>query len=97
MDCGRLINFTVNLLEEENCCKGENIPELKELIKTNCIMLILFSVIFNKEFFSDEYIGIIDEYLPFSIKYIENIRFKLGKKFKKIEKRTLGTWGIARK
>ena len=81
----KLINFTVNLLEEEKCFKGENIPELKELIKTNCIMLVLFSVILNKEFFSDEYIRVIDEHLPFSIKYIENIKFKLRKKFKKIE------------
>ncbi|MDV4150075.1 hypothetical protein R0131_04415 [Clostridium sp. AL.422] len=81
----KLINFTVSLLKEENCFKGENIPELKELIKTNCIMLILFSVIFSKEFFSDEYIKVIDEYLPFSIKYIEKIKFKLRKKFKKIE------------
>ena len=81
----KLINFTVNLLEEENCFKGENIPELKELIKTNCIMLILFSVILSKEFFSSQYIKIIDEYLPFSIKYIENIKFKVRKKFKKIE------------
>ena len=81
----KLINFTVNLLEEENCFKGENIPELKELIKTNCIMLILFSVILSKEFFSSQYIKIIDEYIPFSIKYIENIKFKVRKKFKKIE------------
>ena len=81
----KLINFTVTLLEEERCFKGENVPELKELIKTNCIMLILVSVILSKEFFSDEYIKVIDEYLPFSIKYIENIKFKLRKKFRKIE------------
>jgi len=81
----KLINFTVSLLEEESCFKGENIQELKELIKTNCIMLILFSVILSKEFFSAQYIKNIDEYLPFSIKYIENIKFKVRKKFKKIE------------
>ncbi|MFU7514475.1 hypothetical protein [Clostridium sp. HCS.1] len=81
----KLINFTVSLLEEESCFKGENIPELKELIKTNCIMLILFSVILSKEFFSAQYIKDINEYLPFSIKYIENIKFKVRKKFKKIE------------
>ncbi len=81
----KLINFTVSLLEEESCFKGQNIPELKELIKTNCIMLILFSVILSKEFFSSEYIKVINEYLPFSIKYIENIKFKVRKKFRKIE------------
>lgn len=66
-------------LKEDSCFKGENIHELKELIKTNCIMLILFSVILSKEFFSSEYINVIDEYLPFSIKYIESIKFKLRK------------------
>ena len=81
----KLINFTCTLLKEENCFRGQNIPELKELIKTNCIMLILFSAILSKEFFSSEYIKAINEYLPFSIKYIENIKFKLRKKFKKIE------------
>ena len=81
----KLINFTIRLLEEENSFKGENTPELKELIKTNCIMLILVSVVLSKEFFSDEYVKVINEYLPFSIKYIENIKFKIRKKFKKLE------------
>ena len=81
----KLINFTVMFLKEDSCFKGENIHELKELIKTNCIMLILFSVILSKEFFSSEYINVIDEYLPFSIKYIESIKFKLRKKIRKIE------------
>ncbi|MCI6693482.1 MULTISPECIES: hypothetical protein [unclassified Clostridium] len=81
----KLINFTIKFLEEEHCFKGENILELKELIKTNCIMLILVSVVLSKEFFSAEYVKVINEYLPFSIKYIENIKVKLRKKFKKIE------------
>ncbi len=81
----KLINFTVKLLRDANCFKGENIVELKELIKTNCIMLILFSVVLSKDFFTNGYINIIEEYLPFSIKYIESIKFKLRKKFRKIE------------
>ncbi|WP_195263239.1 hypothetical protein [Clostridium sp. 1001275B_160808_H3] len=81
----KLINFTTLFLEKDSCFKGKNIPELKELIKTNCIMLILFSVVLSKEFFSSEYIKIINEYLPFSIKYIENINFKIRKKIRKIE------------
>lgn len=81
----KLINFTITVLNNTSCFKGENINELKELIKTNCIMLILFSVILSKEFFSSNYINIIEEYLPFSIKYIENIKFKLRKKVKKVE------------
>lgn len=81
----KLINFTVMFLKEATCFKGENESELKELIKSNCIMLIMFSVILNKEFFSKEYINTIDQYLPFSIKYIETIQTKFRKKFSKIE------------
>ena len=81
----KLISFTITILNDTNCFKGENIKELKELIKTNCIMLILFSIILSKEFFSSSYISLIEEYLPFSIKYIENIKFKLRKKVKKLE------------
>lgn len=81
----KLINFTITALNNNSCFKGENINELKELIKTNCIMLILFSAILSKEFFSSNYINVIEEYLPFSIKYIENIKFKLRKKVKKVE------------
>lgn len=81
----KLINFTTEVLDDTTCFKGQNIIELKELIKTNCIMLILFSIILSKEFFTSNYIKAIEEYSPFSIKYIENIKFKLRKKVKNIE------------
>lgn len=81
----KLINFTLTVLNDSTCFKGRNIMELKELIKINCIMLILFSVILSKEFFSIEYIKSIEEYLPFSIKYIEKIKYKLRKKVRKLK------------
>lgn len=81
----KLINFTLTVLNDSTCFKGRNIMELKELIKINCIMLILFSVILSKEFFSIEYIKSIEQYLPFSIKYIEKIKYKLRKKVRKLK------------
>lgn len=81
----KLINFTLTVLNDSTCFKGQNIMELKELIKTNCIMLILFSVILSKEFFSIEYIKSIEIYLPFSMKYIEKIKYKLRKKVRKLK------------
>jgi len=78
----KLINFTINVVDDFK--KQENNERLKNLIKDNCIMLILFSISLSKEFFSKEYIKEKEEYLPFTIKYIENLKNNLKKKFKKI-------------
>ena len=43
-------------------------------------MLILFSVILSKEYFSDKYIKKIEGYLPFTIGYIENLKGKISNK-----------------
>lgn len=78
----KLINFTINVVDDFK--KKEDIQRLKNLIKDNCIMLILFSMALSKEFFSKKYIKEKEEYLPFTIKYIENLKNNLKKKFKKI-------------
>lgn len=84
LDCivNKLINFTINVVDDF-VMQREN-QKLKNLIKDNCIMLILFSISLSKEFFSKEYIKEKEEYLPFTIKYIENLKMNLKKKFKKI-------------
>lgn len=84
LDCivNKLINFTIKVVDDF-VMQREN-QKLKNLIKDNCIMLILFSTVLSKEFFSKEYIKEKEEYLPFTIKYIENLKMNLKKKFKKI-------------
>jgi len=79
----KLINFTLDFMDNHNCIKNKN--TLKELIKNNCIMLILFSIVLSKEYFSDKYVEKIEGYLPFTIKYIENLKDKLSKKINKKE------------
>lgn len=81
----KLINFTVNLVDNLKCKNKENEDGLKELIKNNCIMLILFSIALSKEYFSKEYVKTIEEYLPFTIEYLENLKIKIGKKFEEME------------
>ena len=54
------------------------------MIKDNCVMLILFSIVLSKEFFSKEYVKEKEKYLPFTIEYIEKLKKNLKKKFKKI-------------
>lgn len=74
----KLIDFTVTFMDNHNCLKGKE--DLRELIKNNSLMLILFSIILSKEYFSDKYVKKIEGYLPFSIEYIEGLKDKLSRK-----------------
>ncbi|MBD7910713.1 MULTISPECIES: hypothetical protein [Clostridium] len=76
----KLLNFTIDFIDGHSVLNNKT--NLKKLIKNNCVMLILFSIVMSKNFFSEEYVNKIEEYLPFSIKYIENIRIRLEEKFK---------------
>lgn len=81
----KLINYTINLIDEANCFVGKNHLELKKLIKNNCISMILIAVIKNKKYFSKEYIESLEEYLLMSSKYIGKMDKKIGRKFNKLK------------
>ncbi|WP_346878237.1 MULTISPECIES: hypothetical protein [unclassified Clostridium] len=82
----KLINLTIHVLDDATCFKGENIEDLKKLIKDNCILMIIFAIVMNKNYFSKEYVKEISKYLPFTISYIENIKGNLRRKFENIKK-----------
>lgn len=82
----KLINFTINIVDEFKFEKCEDDIELKNLIKDNCVMLILFSMVLSKRFFSKENIKEKSKSLPFTIKYIENLKSNLYNKFRSIKK-----------
>lgn len=75
----KLINFTNDFVEELKP-KGDNGENIKLLIKNDCIMLILFSIVASREYFSKDYVKNIEEYLPFTINYIEELRCSLKEK-----------------
>lgn len=77
----KLINLTIKVIDDAQCFVCENSNELKKLIKNNCIYMILFAVIDNKEYFSEGYIDNILKYLPFSLEYCINIKSNLTKRF----------------
>lgn len=78
----KLINLIIEIIDSAICFKGGNIEELKELIKDNCITMLLFAIIDAKEYFSKEYIKSINGYLPFTLSYVEGISQRFKKKFK---------------
>lgn len=81
----KLINFTIKLIDEAKCFVCENHMELRNLIKNNCITMILIAIIKNKKYFSKEYIQNIEEYLIISSKYIRAMDKNMKKKFRKLK------------
>ncbi|MGL5085460.1 MAG: class 1 isoprenoid biosynthesis enzyme [Clostridium sp.] len=78
----KLINITIEIVDKATCFKGNNILELKELIKNNCITMILFAIVASKDYFSKEYINTISKYLPFSLNYVITMETTIKNKFK---------------
>lgn len=71
----KLINFTIELID------GFKINNKNEsvitMIKNDCLMLILFSVVYNADFFSKEYIKEIEKFIPYTISYSLEIKEKI--------------------
>lgn len=86
----KVINLTACIVKEAKCFKCENEKELKKLIEDNCVLMILFAVVLAKEFFSRGYVKDIEKYLPFTIVYIEKLKGRMQKKFKKVKKMYYG-------
>ena len=78
----KLINIIIDIVDNAKCFKGENIEELKNLIKDNCITMVLFAIVDNKKYFSKEYIKELGEYLPFTLRYMEGLEIIIKNKFK---------------
>lgn len=74
----KLICFIETLVEDFNMTqKG-----IKELIKDDCILLVLVAAILNKEYFSEAYIEKIIAYLPFSMPFLEHFKEEMSVKMK---------------
>lgn len=82
----KLINLTIKVVDDAECFVCKNTNELKELIKNNCIYMILFAIIDNKEYFTHEYLENIKNYLPFTIEFCEKLKVDISKKFKNLKK-----------
>lgn len=82
----KLINLTIKVVDDAECFVCKNTKELKELIKNNCIYMILFAIIDNKEYFTQEYLENIKNYLPFTIEFCEGLKADISKKFKNLKK-----------
>lgn len=80
-----LINFTFELLDNANFLNPPNIESLKELIRKNCLQLILFAIAKNKRLYSKEYFKIVQAYFPYTPRYMRSIYNRLRKKYSNIK------------
>jgi len=81
----KIINLTQSVVKDARCFKGNNVVELKNLIITNCLNLILFAIAEDRVYYSKEYIKKISQFLPFTLSYINRLKARLQKKFKVLQ------------
>ncbi|WP_107571870.1 hypothetical protein [Clostridioides difficile] len=79
----KLINFTIELIDSFKI-NNKN-KSVITMIKNDCLMLILFSVVYNAEFFSVGYIKEVERFIPYTIDYSLEIEEKIKEKFKNID------------
>ncbi|WP_202709140.1 hypothetical protein [Sporosalibacterium faouarense] len=81
----KLINFTLELLDNVECFNTDDINELKELIKKNCLQLILFSIAQNKKLYTRKYFKEIKRFFPYRVRYMRKLYKKLERKLSKLD------------
>jgi len=80
----RLINFISKVLEtEENC--PVNLHKLKDIIRNNSNFLIMEAIAKNSSAYSSSYVKNIEKYCPFRFSYMNKLRRKLKKQFKRFD------------
>ena len=87
----KLINFTFDIIDNELCLNCTNKYQIKELIRKNCLQLILFAVAKNKRLYTKRYFKTINDYFPFTQRYMLSIYKKLTKKLTQLEDSYNGT------
>jgi hypothetical protein len=76
-----LINFTYDLMDNAQCFNSEKIDELKDLIRKNCLLIILLAIANNKKLYSRKYFNEVKKYFPYRISYMSSFNKRLKKKY----------------
>jgi len=81
----RLINFTVNVLGEDNCFTSPVAMETKQLIKSSILFLLYGAVACNSGMYSKDYLRMLEEHSPLSFGYLRRFYKKLGREYGKLK------------
>lgn len=82
----KLINFLDIILSILDLYEAPYIKNIKKAIKSNCLLIIFFTITRNKKLFSKEFISYIEKYYPFTDNYMKNFNKKLTHNYKKLSK-----------
>jgi hypothetical protein len=74
----RLINFILDLLNNDEYFPDEGQKGLKADIAKNCILLIQMAIAQNTHLYSKAYVKRMEEYTPFSFSYIRRLHKRIG-------------------
>lgn len=79
----KLINFIIELIDSFKINNKNKFVII--MIKNDCLMLILFFVVYNVEFFFVGYIKEVEKFILYIIDYLLEIEEKIKEKFKNID------------
>lgn len=81
----RLINFMNSILDEDKCFCSPDATELKNLIKDSILFLVMGAVACNSNIYSRNWLAILGEYSPLSLKYLKTFYKRMGREFGKLK------------
>jgi hypothetical protein len=85
----KLISFACNTLTFERYAVSPYILAVKELILTNSLTMIYEAISNNKNYFTKDFLQLIEEYSPISFDYFKKTKRHINGKLKRMQKRNI--------
>jgi hypothetical protein len=82
-----LINFTLKLIDDSGDFDCVNEKLIKQLIRKNCLNLILFTIARNKNKYTKKYYAIMKGYFPYRRSYMNRLSKNIFKKISRLDKK----------
>lgn len=79
----KLFNFMFDIIDYDEYYSGRRMKQIKNVIRNNCVFLLLAAIAKNECMFSKQYIKKIEEYSPFHFDYIRNLSNRVFKEYKR--------------
>lgn len=79
----KLMNL-LNFLLDNNNCFNNNGEKIKELIRKNCLLMVFIAIVKNKAYYSDDFITVLNPYMPWRESFIKKMDKKMAKNYNKI-------------
>ena len=85
VNTNRLINFTIQLLDEDTCFMTPGAITIKEMMKTSVMFLLLGAVACNRKMYDRDYLSRLEAFSPLSFNYLKSFYKKAGREYGKLK------------